>query len=64
MHQWVLFESYLDGWRWEERDDCCRIVRESDRGFNQPDEALADLRMVLREQCREQRLEHKILKSV
>lgn len=56
MHQWVLFQSYLDGWRWEERDECCRIVRESDCGFNGADDALADLRMVLRERHREEQL--------
>jgi len=47
MHQWVLFQSYLDGWRWEERDECHRIVRESHCGFGTPDDALADLRLVL-----------------
>lgn len=52
MHQWVLFESYLDGWRWEERDERGRILRESDSGFSDADGALADLSVVLREQHR------------
>ena len=55
MHQWVLFQSYLDGWRWEERDEYHRIVRESHCGFDAPDDALADLRLVLRAQQPEQR---------
>jgi hypothetical protein len=48
MHQWVLFQSHFDGWRWEERDEHHRIVRESRCGFDEPDDALGDLRLVLR----------------
>jgi hypothetical protein len=55
MHQWVFFHSFFDGWRWEERDEYRRIVRESGCGFDNADDALADLRLVLCEQHREER---------
>jgi len=34
MNTWTIYRSYFEEWRWEERDNQGRVVRESGDGFD------------------------------
>lgn len=43
MNTWTIYRSYFEEWRWEERDNQGRVVRESDDGFQTCLECIEDL---------------------
>jgi hypothetical protein len=43
MNTWTIYRSYFEEWRWEERDDEGRVVRESREGFETCSECVEDL---------------------
>jgi hypothetical protein len=43
MNTWTIYRSYFEEWRWEERDDEGRVVRESGDGFETCSECVEDL---------------------